>query len=156
MFTRIIAELDTNRSRLHQSETAGALLTLEPAVDTNLDAAMALLFTTDNLYDQMDLLYYIASCRGTMFVIPYKKDSVTVADLLEEVYEKAAHHRLWDIVREAAGLLKKVVNRYGRGDRWRRRGSGTFLMEHVDSSQSHHQLDGFVDSTEASDNRLWC
>jgi hypothetical protein len=34
----------------------------------------------------------------------------TVASLLEEVYIKAMLSKQWSIVRQAAGLLKKVVN----------------------------------------------
>ena len=76
----------------------------------NVAAAASLLVETESLFDQIDLLYYLHSCRGPHFMIKVGEESVSVSDLLEEVYEKAAHHRLWGIVRQAAGLLKKVVN----------------------------------------------
>ncbi|KAJ3149095.1 hypothetical protein HDU86_007038 [Geranomyces michiganensis] len=69
--------------------------------------AIKLLESSSNLYDQVDLLHYIHSCKGLDFEVD-ELGSVRV--LLEEVYLKAMHLRQWSIVRQAAGLLKKMVN----------------------------------------------
>ncbi|KAJ3015878.1 hypothetical protein HKX48_004326 [Thoreauomyces humboldtii] len=84
-----------------------ALLTLTLNDPKRVDEAIKLLENSSNLYDQVDLLHYILSCEG----LDYDVGSMgTVSELLEEVYLKAMHLRQWSIVRQAAGLLKKVVN----------------------------------------------
>jgi len=72
-----------------------------------IDAAIAFLQKTSNLYDQIDLLHYLSSCKPMDFYI----DGLNTLHLcLEEVYVKAMYTSQWTIVRQAAGLLKKVVN----------------------------------------------
>ncbi|KAF9206350.1 hypothetical protein BGZ49_002595 [Haplosporangium sp. Z 27] len=56
---------------------------------SSMEAAMDMLSISVNLYDQVD---------------------ATVHTLLEEVYFKSLQLKLWSIVRQAAGLLNKVVN----------------------------------------------
>ncbi|KAF9173211.1 hypothetical protein BGX21_004454 [Mortierella sp. AD011] len=75
---------------------------------SNLEAAMNMLSISVNLYDQIDLLQYLLSCHGADFYVGNL--DATVQTLLEEVYFKSLQLKLWSIVRQAAGLLNKVVN----------------------------------------------
>ncbi|RKO84684.1 family 15 glycoside hydrolase, partial [Blyttiomyces helicus] len=74
---------------------------------THLTPAIALLKTSTNLYDQVEILHYLQSCLG----LDGQVDSLgTVSSLLEEVYAKSMHLRQWSVVRQAAGILRKIVN----------------------------------------------
>ncbi|KAK9727373.1 hypothetical protein K7432_001905 [Basidiobolus ranarum] len=74
---------------------------------TQVPAALSLLSSTTNMFDQMDLLHYLHSCHGSEFYV--ETLMATVGVLVEEIYKKALQFKLWGIVRQAAGLLKKVV-----------------------------------------------
>ncbi|TPX56330.1 hypothetical protein PhCBS80983_g04610 [Powellomyces hirtus] len=89
------------------NDGSAALLTLTLADPKRVHEAIKLLGSSSNLYDQVDLLHYIQSCEGLEYQVA---ELGTVAALLEEVYLKAMHLRQWSIVRQAAGLLKKMVN----------------------------------------------
>ncbi|KAF9340728.1 hypothetical protein BGZ91_000502, partial [Linnemannia elongata] len=54
------------------------------------------------------LLQYLLSCQGADYFV--NNLDATVQTLLEEVYFKSLQLKLWSIVRQAAGLLNKVVN----------------------------------------------
>lgn len=56
----------------------------------------------------VDLLQYLLSCQGPDFFVLNLE--ATVQTLLQEVYFKSLQLKLWSIVRQAAGLLQKVVN----------------------------------------------
>lgn len=58
--------------------------------------------------DNLDLLQYLLSCQGADFYV--SNLDATVETLLQEVYFKSLQLKLWSIVRQAAGLLQKVVN----------------------------------------------
>ncbi|KAF9923222.1 hypothetical protein FBU30_006688 [Linnemannia zychae] len=75
---------------------------------SSMDAAMSMLSLSVNLYDQIDLLQYLLSCQGADFYV--SNLDATVGTLLQEVYFKSLQLKLWSIVRQAAGLLQKVVN----------------------------------------------
>ncbi|KAF9540563.1 hypothetical protein EC957_004001 [Mortierella hygrophila] len=75
---------------------------------SNMEAAMSMLSLSVNLYDQIDLLQYLLSCQGANFYV--SNLDATVETLLQEVYFKSLQLKLWSIVRQAAGLLQKVVN----------------------------------------------
>ncbi|KAG0323867.1 hypothetical protein BGZ99_002400 [Dissophora globulifera] len=75
---------------------------------SSMEAAMSMLSLSVNLYDQIDLLQYLLSCQGMDFYVSNLDASVRT--LLEEVYFKSLQLKLWSIVRQAAGLLHKVVN----------------------------------------------
>ena len=84
-----------------------SVLTLTLHDPSHIHSAISLLNSSVNLYDQVDLLHYLQSCKG----LEFKVDKLgTVRTLLEEVYVKAMQLKLWSIVRQAAGLLRKVVN----------------------------------------------
>ena len=91
------------------SDTDALSLTLGD--DSQLLAAIRILGHVTTVHDQVDLLHYIWSCRGSTFQVDLKDSGVaTVGELLEEVYQRAAQQKDWNTVREVAGLLKKVVN----------------------------------------------
>ena len=83
---------------------------LQLGESTQLNTAISALINSSSLHDQVDLLYYIHSCSNLNYEISIEGELVTVRDLLEEVYQKAAQAKYWSIVRQAAGLLRKVVN----------------------------------------------
>ncbi|KAF9934053.1 hypothetical protein FBU30_003563 [Linnemannia zychae] len=75
---------------------------------SSMEAAQNMLSISVNLYDQIDLLQYLLSCQGADYFV--SNLDATVKTLLEEVYFKSLQLKLWSIVRQAAGLLNKVVN----------------------------------------------
>ena len=83
------------------------ILTLTLGDSANIEEAIRVLKTSSNLYDQIDLLHYLHSCHGPSYHI---QGLSTVSKLIEEVYVKATQLCQWSIVRQAAGLLRKVVN----------------------------------------------
>ncbi|KAG0245559.1 glycosyl hydrolases family 15-domain-containing protein [Mortierella sp. GBAus27b] len=98
-------EVDTDEGS-PDSNTENLGLTLGDPSD--VDAAQNMLSVSVNLYDQIDLLQYLLSCHGPDYHI-INLDA-TVQTLLEEVYFKSLQLKLWSIVRQAAGLLNKLVN----------------------------------------------
>jgi hypothetical protein len=77
-----------------------------------LNKAIDLLSSSVNLYDQVKLLHYVISCYKDIEVILNLKESghASIKELVEEVYQKAAHLKLWSVVRYSAALSRKVVN----------------------------------------------
>src|SRR5690606_36651498 len=61
--------------------------------------------TTDNLYEQVELLGVLARLQSLDAPIQVGGQETTVAQLLQEVYEEAGRLRLWPVIRQAAGLL---------------------------------------------------
>ncbi|OLP16516.1 glycosyl hydrolase family 15 [Leptolyngbya sp. 'hensonii'] len=78
--------------------------------ETNPQLLLTNLRSSNNLYEQIELLQALLRLRGTDFDTGLGGPGrlVTVADLLQEVYERAGQLQLWTIVRRAAGLLSKV------------------------------------------------
>ncbi|KAL1919737.1 uncharacterized protein VTP21DRAFT_1668 [Calcarisporiella thermophila] len=70
--------------------------------------AIDMLCESVNLFDQIDLLQYILSCHGMDYYVDPL--DAPIRQLIEEVYFKALQLKLWSIVRQAAGLLRKAVN----------------------------------------------
>jgi phosphorylase kinase alpha/beta subunit len=74
--------------------------------ETNLGMLLAYLRSSENLYEQIELIQTLTRLQGlefdTSFGGPGKP--VTVADLLDEVYTRAGELGLWAVVRRAAGL----------------------------------------------------
>jgi phosphorylase kinase alpha/beta subunit len=64
---------------------------------------------SDNLYEQIELLSNLARLKGVEFDTGLGGFGVkvTVADLLNEVYDRASFLKLWGIIRRAAGLCEK-------------------------------------------------
>lgn len=61
-----------------------------------------------NLYEQVELLDALVTRHGLSAQVTIDGSSVSLEDLVAEVYEQAGHARLWAVVRHAAGLLHKV------------------------------------------------
>ncbi|KAI8642661.1 glycosyl hydrolases family 15-domain-containing protein [Parasitella parasitica] len=90
-------------------ESAGndVLLSLTLGDLSQFDDAVKSLQASVNLYDQIDLLQYLASCKNLdEFIVDL--DS-TIRNLLEEVYVKSKRLQYWSVVRQASGLLSKVM-----------------------------------------------
>ncbi|KAI3642925.1 hypothetical protein MP228_012480 [Amoeboaphelidium protococcarum] len=92
-------------------------LKLKLGDSSQLNFAINQLSNSMNLYDQADLLYYISSCKGFDFVVHLQNQDgsastsqSTVRELVQEVYENAMNLKMWEVVREAADMLKKVAS----------------------------------------------
>ena len=78
--------------------------------ETNINLLLDSLRQSENLYEQIELLETLTRLRGLDFDTGLGGPgvTVTVADLVDEVYNKAGQLRLWAVIRRAAGLLDKV------------------------------------------------
>jgi phosphorylase kinase alpha/beta subunit len=78
--------------------------------ETNLGLLLSSLRASENLYEQIELLQTLTRLQGLEFDTGFGESgqSVTVADLLDEVYTKAGELGLWAVVRRAAGLRQMV------------------------------------------------
>ncbi len=74
--------------------------------ETNLEMLLSCLRSSENIYEQIELLQTLTKLKGLDFDSGFGGDRyrVTVGDLLDEVYTKAAELGLWAVVRSAAGL----------------------------------------------------
>ncbi|KAG0796884.1 hypothetical protein G6F22_004816 [Rhizopus arrhizus] len=91
----------------HSTESPTEMLALTLGDDSQFDQAVGSLVASFNLYDQIDLLQYLASCRPMNYYI--QQIESTIMDLIEEVYLKSKRLQYWSIARQAAGLLCKNV-----------------------------------------------
>lgn len=84
--------------------------TVELAIDVTASAAPLIerLATTDNLYEQIELLAALTRMQPLDCPISMRGSSRPLFELIKEVYDQAGRRRLWAIVRRAAGLLGKV------------------------------------------------
>ncbi|MEA5576303.1 glycoside hydrolase family 15 protein [Anabaena sp. UHCC 0451] len=78
--------------------------------ETNLDALLSYLHSSENIYGQIEVLQTLTRLKGLEFDTGYGENShpVTVGDLLDEVYTKASYSGLWAVVRRAAALRQMV------------------------------------------------
>ena len=76
--------------------------------ETNLEFLLSSLRSSDNLYEQIELLQTLTRLQGLDFNISFDEsdNTATVSDLIDEVYYKAGEIGLWAVVRRAAGLLQ--------------------------------------------------
>ncbi|NJM17986.1 MAG: glycosyl hydrolase family 15 [Richelia sp. RM2_1_2] len=76
--------------------------------ETNLKLLLDSLRSSDNLYEQIELLQALTRLQGLDFDTGFGEinHTVKVSDLLDEVYYKAGEIGLWAVVRRAAGLLQ--------------------------------------------------
>ncbi|KAL0090533.1 glycosyl hydrolases family 15-domain-containing protein [Phycomyces blakesleeanus] len=89
------------------SPTTTEMLSLTLGDRSQFGQAVASLASSVNLYDQIDLLQYMASCDHLDSYISELQASLK--ELLEEVYLKAVRLQYWSIARQATGLLHKIV-----------------------------------------------
>ncbi|KAI8814804.1 glycosyl hydrolases family 15-domain-containing protein [Cladochytrium replicatum] len=101
------AVLQGPQSAVGEGALFGEVLNITLGDPSHVPHAVALLKSSANLYDQIDLIHYLHSCHGLEYHV---EDLGTVSTLLEEVYDKAMQLKLWSIVRQSAGLLFKTVN----------------------------------------------
>ncbi|NJR24672.1 MAG: glycosyl hydrolase family 15 [Richelia sp. CSU_2_1] len=82
--------------------------------ETNIKLLLDSLRESENLYEQIELLHALIRLKGMNFNTGFGGwgEIATVADLLDEVYAKAAESSQskihWAVIRHAAGLLDKV------------------------------------------------
>jgi phosphorylase kinase alpha/beta subunit len=79
-------------------------------LETNLGLLLSHLRSSENLYEQIEMLQTLTRLRGLRFDTGFggPKHRVTVAELLDEVYTKAGELGMWAVVRRAAGLRQMV------------------------------------------------
>ncbi|MBD2690226.1 glycoside hydrolase family 15 protein [Anabaena catenula] len=78
--------------------------------ETNLNSLLLHLRSSENIYEQIELLQTLKRLQSLEFDTGYGGPGrpVTVADLLDEVYTKAGDLGIWAVVRRAAGLRRMV------------------------------------------------
>jgi phosphorylase kinase alpha/beta subunit len=78
--------------------------------ETNLGELLRHLRTSENIYEQIELLQTLKRLQGLEFDTGYGGPGhpVTVSELLDEVYTKAGDFGIWAVVRRAAGLRQMV------------------------------------------------
>lgn len=78
--------------------------------ETNISLLLKSLRESCNLYEQIELLKALTRLKSLDFDtgLGGPGEKVTVAMLLNEVYESAIQHERWTVIRRAAGLLNKV------------------------------------------------
>jgi phosphorylase kinase alpha/beta subunit len=90
------------------------LLTVMQGFDIEQQSDVSLLLArlkdSTNLYEHIEILGRLRTLEGIDFDtgLGHPDRTITVADLLEEVYVNASREQLWQIVRRAAGLLSKM------------------------------------------------
>ncbi len=74
--------------------------------ETNLGMLLSHLRSSENLYEQIELLQTLTRLQGLEFDTGFggPANPVNVADLLDEVYNRAGELGIWTVVRRAAGL----------------------------------------------------
>lgn len=84
--------------------------------ETNLSFLLSSLRSSENLYEQIELLQTLTRLEGLDFDTGFggPERPVTVGDLVDEVYSKAGDAGLWAVVRRAAGLSQ--MNDIGLSD----------------------------------------
>lgn len=80
----------------------------------DMDEIRTQLEQTDNISEQADILHLLYTTRGYHYDVKlYGMEDVTVGKLLEDLYEKASHLKLWSLVRHTSGMLRKSVEGLG-------------------------------------------
>ncbi|KAJ3329759.1 hypothetical protein HDU93_000804, partial [Gonapodya sp. JEL0774] len=90
------------------SEVRTPLTPLQVNIVKDVPETIKSLARTSDLHEQADLLQYVFTLKGKAFHID--SFQATVEQLLDEVYIKARDRRIWDVVRQTAGILQKMVN----------------------------------------------
>ncbi len=74
--------------------------------ETNLGLLLSSLRSSENLYEQIELLQTLTRLQGLEFDTGFggPGNPITVADLLDEIYTRAGKMGIWGVVRRAAGL----------------------------------------------------
>jgi phosphorylase kinase alpha/beta subunit len=81
--------------------------------ETQIPRLLTRLRQSSNLYEQLEILEVLSQLAGLEFDtrlstgLGESRQPITIADLLDEVYNKASQLQLWSIIRRSAGLLNK-------------------------------------------------
>jgi len=76
---------------------------------SDVGALVQQLSASDNLYERIEILDVLVGQSGLQTRVEVGSSQLsTLEELCEEVYDAAGRARLWQVVRHAAGLLKKV------------------------------------------------
>eukprot|EP00112_Aurelia_sp_Birch-Aquarium-sp1_P009484 Seg208.3_Seg208.2_Seg208.5 transcript_id=Seg208.3_Seg208.2_Seg208.5/GoldUCD/mRNA.D3Y31 product="Phosphorylase b kinase regulatory subunit alpha liver isoform" protein_id=Seg208.3_Seg208.2_Seg208.5/GoldUCD/D3Y31 len=68
----------------------------------------------DSIYAQADILHHLYVTKGPKFDVKLRGvANSTVEILLQELYEKASHYKIWSLIRHTAGMLGKTVDNLG-------------------------------------------
>ncbi|CAL1283132.1 unnamed protein product [Larinioides sclopetarius] len=84
----------------------------EKGYDNVNDEDLVVMFKeTESLEEQGDILHYLVGNRGVHWDtgLGGQNETVTIKDLLKDLYEKACHEKKWALVRHIAGMLGKKV-----------------------------------------------
>ncbi|KAJ1922014.1 hypothetical protein H4219_000361 [Mycoemilia scoparia] len=73
-----------------------------------MDVAINSLSVSTNIYDQLDLLFYIHTCVNDLEHY-IERFEATLGELLSEIYIKAMDLGLWSVVRQVAGITQKMI-----------------------------------------------
>lgn len=94
-----------------ESEKIRTLTDLQIDPSTSLDDLMNMFKETETLEEQGDILHYLAYSKGINCDTKLGSANVTISvkDLLKDLYEKACQERKWALVRHIAGILGKRV-----------------------------------------------
>ncbi len=122
-----VHEFRFSQSPVKQLQPKPRLLRFDPAANQPLSGSQEFLLEQEkesaaivdrlrrsqNLYEQIELLDTLCEVEKLSYPIDWgigwqSDRPVTIADLLNEVYEKAAQLELWSVVRKAAALLNKI------------------------------------------------
>jgi phosphorylase kinase alpha/beta subunit len=78
--------------------------------ETNPELLLKKLHNSVNIYEQIEILHALYRLEGLEFFTGFAQElkSVTVRDLLHEIYLQSGQQKLWNVVRHAAGLLAQV------------------------------------------------
>ncbi|MFM6012073.1 MAG: glycoside hydrolase family 15 protein [Dolichospermum sp.] len=97
-------------SDLQKSWSLGHTQEFQMECETNLNLLLQYLRSSENIYEQIELLQTLSRLQGLEFNTGYAgpNHQVTVADLLDEVYNKAGDLGIWAVVRRAAGLRQML------------------------------------------------
>ncbi|MCW3062301.1 MAG: phosphorylase kinase alphabeta [Capsulimonas sp.] len=80
--------------------------------ENNADALLARLPGSRNIYEQLEILQTLVRIVGLTFTFTVGEQTVSILDLLEDVYSQAARgengRAYWAVIRRAAGLCNKT------------------------------------------------
>jgi phosphorylase kinase alpha/beta subunit len=90
-----------------EANSSDVLFSLTLGDMSQFDDAVKSLQASVNLYDQVDLLQYLASVKNLdEFLVDL---DATIGNLLEEVYVKSKRLQYWSVARQTSGLLSKTM-----------------------------------------------
>jgi phosphorylase kinase alpha/beta subunit len=95
-----------------KSDRLGHIQEFQMEYQRDSESLLSALRSSENIYEQIELLQSLTKLKGLHFDTGFggHGNPVTVENLLDEVYTKAAGLCIWGIVRRAAGLQQMAYN----------------------------------------------